>query len=92
MPFIRKGLCATDQRKCANMLKRGVNPKAVAAKLHTTAEYVEKFTPEALAENAVRNKKKEDAARKHVKDSRVAANALAGAAKEILRQPVTDFD
>lgn len=86
MPFIRVGLCATDQRKCANMLESGVDPREVAAKLHTSVETVEKFTDETLKAVAVRNKKIEAAAVKHAKDTNTTAAALAGAAKEILSQ------
>lgn len=68
------------------MLKRGVDPREVASKLHTTIEYVKKFTVKALDESAKKNEVKEDAARKHSEETRRAASALAGATKEILRQ------
>lgn len=86
MPFTRAGLCAVDQKKCANMLFMGTDPREVAAKLHTSVAVVKKFTHETLATVAARNKKAAIIATKHAKATKQTATALAGAAKEILGQ------
>jgi len=86
MPYIREGLCATDQRKCARMLADEVNPKVVAAKLRTSVEYVKKFTQEALDNNDARNKDVVKRVEKHLQETRKTAAAIAGAANEILNQ------
>lgn len=92
MPFIRKGLCATDQKKCARLLSQGVPAMEVASRLRTTVDVVKKFTQKKLDEATEVSKKKEKAAMKHAKDTRVTATALAGAAKEILSQVPEDPD
>lgn len=90
MPFIRKGLCATDQRKCARLLSQGADPREIASMLNTTSEYVVKFNQKALDANAAKMKKVAALVSKHAEDTRNTAAAIAGAAKTILSQKPED--
>lgn len=86
MPFIRKGLCATDQRTCARWQQEGRPIKWIASRLHTTENVVKKFTTDTLEAQAKKTKLRELKVAKQVKDTRATAAALAGASREILNQ------
>ena len=92
MPFIRKGLCASDKIRCADYLADEVNPKEIAKLLHTTVDVVKRFTHEALNEVKARNKKRAVASEKHIKQTKKTAAVLANAAKDILTESPGDFD
>lgn len=84
MPFIRKGLCKTDQIRCAKLIAAEVPLGAIAKDLRTTVDVIKRFTPVIMEKAETARKEREAEVIRHQKETQATAGALAAAAKEVL--------